>query len=157
MTRMSESTVRLRPPFVLRAFGFAFLLVWFAVVALTVGRRVASGATGPAIIAGVLLVAGMVIGYRVLRVGLDAHGSRLIVRNHLYTRTLDRSEIEDFRLGKPPGGNLPIGKAVYIMLANGSVLPVEATGNPLPGKTGRALAEEHLKRLRNWHASRDSS
>ena len=137
---MRES-VRIRPPTAIRAYGYAFLVVWFGVVLVGFIHS-------PNVALVFMLVAGIAVAYGSLRLGVDADESGLRVRNSFRTYRLAWSDIEDFRSG--PYGGFPSGRVINAMLRNGDMLPLDVTKRLglFPGSK-RRLEAQHAA-LRSW-------
>ncbi len=93
-------------------------------------------------------LAGLLLGYRVLRVGVDAAGDTLLIRNSWRSRSMQRVDVESFRQGSPP--NLSWGSCIFAATRGGDLVALEVTTRPftLAGSKRRQAAE--LARLQQW-------
>jgi hypothetical protein len=79
---------------------------------------------------------------------LSTPDGRLLVRNQLRSRTLDRSEIEDVR--RSAAGLLNGSfSGLQLLLTDGSVLALQASAPPFLGFRKRAV-EQQQEQLRRW-------
>ena len=134
----------IRPPLWARVYVVAFGIVWLA--ALGWAARRAHGAS-LAIAIGMALVGALIV-WRVFRLGVDAEGDRLLVRNNVRTLTLTRDEVQDLRSGTPP--NMPIGgRCIFAVTADGGLTSLDVTIRPtlLPASRRRLERPRHPAQL----------
>ncbi len=139
------SQVDIRLPLVFRIYSAAFLLLWVATITwVTIIHN-----QGPSALMGVaFLVFGCAIGYRILRLGVrsDADGV-LNVHNHLGSRRLTRSDIEEFRLGN--SGGLRWGqRGIQALLRDGTTYSLDVCRTSSGMWTNRL--HRHLDELNAW-------
>lgn len=142
--------MRFRPPLLIRLWTVAFGLVWcgFVVVALTrtLGSEEALPAT--ALIPAAMLVLGVTLLTRLLRLGVDVHAEEMVVRNYWRTHRLARSGVEDFRVGDGPS-NGP-GKVLYALTRDGDMVRPDVLASALSGGRGREKLDRRREQLREW-------
>ncbi|MEA2826269.1 MAG: hypothetical protein QOG43_708 [Actinomycetota bacterium] len=144
MTGNGAGRVVIRQPLVLRFYVVAFFIFWSSFLV-----RFLLDAFCP--IPVLMLAFGVTVAYRTVHLGVTADERGLLVRNTARTRRLERSEIEDFRIGDAPMG-IGRGQAVHVLLGNGSVMALDVTMRPWLLRRGRAKLEGHLAALRSWLA-----
>jgi hypothetical protein len=138
-------TLRLRPPAVLRVYVVAFLLVWFGMLAVT---TVNAGTSALPVVLAFVGVGG-VLGYRLIRLGVDATPDRLVIRNNVRNRIVPRAQVTGFDRGAPT--NLPFGGlCVYALTSTSGVIGLGVTTAPtfIPGWCRRV--DRDLTSLRKW-------
>lgn len=147
---MQTRDVIIRSPWWMRLYVVAFMVVAFAIV---VGEHFAAASLRPKSVVGAIVVLGLgaVLAHRMLRLGIHTQGDVMTVRGVMSTRVLRRSEIEAFRIGDPSPG-LPMVKVVYVLLADGGVLPLEFTVSLARKPAGSGRLDDLLRQLMAWHA-----
>lgn len=149
---MSRQVVHIRQPVALRIYVVGFGTVWCAML---VSFAVAGRGQGAVSVVPLLMLGfGATLMYRMLRVGVVADESGLLVRNSFRTKRFSWSEVEDFRVGGAAMG-MPFGKVVHVLLRNGEVLTLDVTMRPWLFARGRARLDEYVQALRSWLSRSD--
>jgi hypothetical protein len=143
--------VEIRPPRTVRVLGWSIVAVGLALVlgpsAVDAARN---GDWGAVLLYAVVAVAAIAIAARTTgMVVLSTPEDRLLVRNQLRTRTLERFQIEDVR--RAPGG-FAQRAGLDLLLRDGTVVALQAATPPGPGAHQRDL-EAQQETLRRWLAS----
>jgi hypothetical protein len=148
-TTLGTTEVHLRQPLPARIWVGLFLIVWS--VGLIVFAVRGAGDGGAAwLVPLVMLVAGWGIGYRTFRLGVDAAGDILTVRNSLQTLRLPRSQITGFRVGAA-GRGMTFGSSVYVDTLEGMIL-LQGTAR-LRSVSAASKQDDRLARLEAWRRS----
>jgi len=150
MTGSLRPAVEIRTPLFARIASGVMAVVGVVLLAadLVVGG-VRNSDWAAALFLSAFLVVWLTIVVRTARMAvLSTPDGRLLVRNQLRSRTLDRSEIEDVR--RSSGGFLS-GSMVglQLLLTDGSVLALQAVLPPLFGFR-RQTVEQQQEQLRQW-------
>lgn len=137
--------VEIRPPIGQRIYIVALGIFWcgFLAVSIVATRSAAS------VVPLAMLAFGGTLFYRMLRLEVIADETELLIRNHLGTKHLDRSEVEDFRVGRASMG-MPFGKVIHVLLRNGEIMALDVTLRPWLFGSGPAKLESYLNSLRDW-------
>lgn len=138
----------IRPPWPLRVYVAGFTGLWCA---LTISFAVTAAEHGK--LAGVIpllfiLAVGVTFGVRLFRMSITLKSDELVIRNVLRTRRVQRRDVEGFRSGAMTGQ--PIGRTIYALLRDGSVVPLDVAGRMYRFGRGRALLDERLALLERW-------
>lgn len=142
--RHVDRRVSIRPPLArIWIVGFSIFWCGFLIVSSLPPDR---DPVGLVVTAG-MLVFGVGLGYRLLRLGASTEGDVLVIRNNFRTRRLARREIEAFRVGEVNAG-LPIGRAIFVLLTDESVVQID--GAMSLGPLGGGRLDRTLSDLRRW-------
>jgi hypothetical protein len=107
----------------------------------------------PAAVIPVLMLAfGLTLGYRLLRMSVTLGPEDLLVRNYFQTRRVSRAEVEGFRIGSV--STQPFRRTIYLLLGDGSVLPLDVAGRANFSGRGKAVLAERMRVLQRWFDSR---
>ncbi len=142
LSRMSE--VRLRAPTWSRVYTVVFLLVWEGLLLSFAFRRPGASPVVPVLMG----LAGLLLGYRILRLGVDAAGDRLVIRNNIRSRSLQRTDIESFRQGAPP--NLSWGSCIFAATRGGDLVALDVTTRPFMLASSKRRQASDLAGLQEW-------
>ena len=140
--------LELRPPKVLRIYGWAFGGLWLTAASTSVIAGIIN--TSPATLAFAVpfvAIGGFLI-VRMNRVAVIADADQLVIRNYYRTRRFARGDVEGFRTGPP--AMAPFGRTVHVLAAD-TVIAADALmiAGLLP--RGRRRLEKQLAQLRRWH------
>lgn len=140
----SAAPVVIRPPAVLRAYVAGFLVLWISVVVWTTMIE----HHGPSMVIGIVFIAvGLTLGFRLIRLGVtEQPDGDLLVRNNLSSRTLSRTDVEEFRIATQDsrlGGN-----NVQALLADDTIYSIDVTR--WPALLGRGRVARQLTDLESW-------
>jgi hypothetical protein len=137
----------IRPSKFWRMYLLAFLTVWCGGVLFAAVKSASKGS--PTVFFLVIMLAfGVTIGVRTWRRSVIFGADALIVRNFFHTRSLHREEIEGFRLGSI--SNQPFNRAIYALLRDGSVFPLDVTGRLAAFGRGLGKFEQRQALLQAW-------
>ncbi len=136
--------VRLRAPTWSRVYIVGFLLVWEGTLLSFALRRPEASSVLPVLMG----LAGLLLGYRILRIGVDATGDTLVIRNNMRSRLLRRSDVEDFRQGTPP--NLSFGSCIFAATRSGDLVALDVTTRPVTLAGSKRRQASDLARLQEW-------
>jgi hypothetical protein len=105
---------------------------------------IAAAADGsPAVLIPLLMLAfGLTLGYRILQLSVVIGPQDLLVRNFYRTRHVARADVEGFRQGAL--SQQPVTRAVYVLLRDGTVFPLDVTGRPYFFGRGKELLNYSL-------------
>jgi hypothetical protein len=142
----------IRPPIMLRIYVAVFLCLWcggvVAFASPTQGR--------PAIVVpGLMIGFALTLGYLLVRSSVTCHDDHLLVRNHLCTRRVARSEVEGFRIGTK--GSQPLTRTVFVLLRGGTVLALDAAERLSVLGRGKAQVRSDCARCRLGSVDPDAS
>lgn len=135
----------IRTPLLLRVYVIGFMVFWVGAL-----LSFPTASASDALLVAVGVAFGVAFASRMAMVNLQVDESGVLVRNFVRTWRFDRTEIEDFRLGRDAMG-LPFGQVIHVLIRNGEVVTADASWASwgfLFG--GRAKREEVLRRLREW-------
>ena len=137
--------VEIRPPMAQRIYIVAFGIIWcgFLVVAIVATHSATS------IVPLIMIAFGATMFYRMFQLSVIADETELLIRNHFGTKHIERSEIEDFRVGRATMG-MPFGKVIHVLLRNGEIMTLDVTMRPWFFGNGPAKLESYLTSLREW-------
>jgi hypothetical protein len=96
-----------------------------------------------------MLVFGLGFCYRIFRVSATLDSTALLVRNFSQARRIPRTDIEGFRLG-PVSGWWSSRQTIYVLLRDGTVLPLDVAGNRYAFTGGSALLASRMLSLQHW-------
>lgn len=144
---MDSEPVAITPPMWIRGYVVVFCAVWCGSVA-SFGVASARRGSPAAVLAVVLVAIAIGFAYRLTRLGVVAAGDLLTVRNTWRTRTLRRREIAGFRPGTTSHG-LRSGQALFVLLADDTIVALDVTTSLLGGRGRRRLAERR-DQLQHW-------
>ena len=100
-----------------------------------------------------LILIGMLFFYaRMWGLGVFSDGEELTIRNTARTHRASRSNIEGFRVGAAPGA--VVGKAVHLLLRDGSVVTLDVLTGIFGGDRGRRQLQTRLDQMNTWLAGR---
>jgi len=137
----------IRPPLAARAYIVVFMCIWCGFV--LAGLIAAIVNASPAVVILLLMLSfGLTFGYRLFRLSVTLYPQGLLVRNIYRTRHVARADIEGFRQGAE--SMQPFTRTIYVMLRDGSVLPLDVAGRRFVFGRGRALLDERMRTLQNW-------
>jgi branched-subunit amino acid ABC-type transport system permease component len=104
-----------------------------------------------AIIPAAMLAFGLTLTYRMFRISAISHGDTLTIRNYFATKRLMRSDVEDFRIGRP--SNQPIGKTIHLLLRDKGILAIDAAARPYVTRRGKLQLARRQAELEAWLAN----
>lgn len=106
----------------------------------------------PAVVFVVLILPlGLALGYRAVRLSVTCYDDYLLVRNHVRTYRVPRSEIEGFRIGRKVHQSRTL--TIYARLRDGTVLPFDVAAWHL-FYFGRGMTlKDQLRLLEAWLGS----
>jgi hypothetical protein len=142
--------VEIKPPTAQRVYIVAFGIFWCGFLTVTL----VSAHSAASIVPLLMIAFGGTFFYRMYRLAVIADETGLLVRNNFRTKHLDRSEVEDFRVGRATMG-LPFGKMIHVLLRNGEIMTLDVTMRPWFFGSGPAKLESYLKALRGWLRTTD--
>ena len=136
--------VEIRQPRIVRIYLIGFSIVWcgFLVVIIALTH------SGASVVPALMLVFGALLFSRLLRLGVVADDTGLLVRNNYRTKHYAWSDVEGFRVGGAMGGAW--GKGIYVLLRNGEVVVLEATRRVAGLGRGAERLDGYLAALRAW-------
>jgi hypothetical protein len=147
-TSAREPTV-MRLPLAYRIYLIVFMCIWctFALASLIAA---AINSSPGAAIALVILVFGPSFIYGIFRVSVVLDAESLLVRNFWQRRRhIARSDVEGFRLGPISGQRSR--QTIYVLLRDGTVLPLDVAGSPYVAFTGGPeRLEFQMLSLQQW-------
>jgi hypothetical protein len=148
-TDAAAPAVRIRVPLFARIVAGVMAIGAPVVIGIQVIRGFNSGPTLWLIWPVAFLALWETVVVRTALVGVSSTSDgRLIVRNQFRTHTFERTQVEEVR--RSAGGMFsPNQGAVQLLLADGSVLGLQATARP---PFGGPRVEEQLESLRRWLA-----
>jgi hypothetical protein len=137
----------IRPPLAARAYVVVFLCIWCGGV--LAGLIAAAAHGSPAVMFLLLMLAfGLTLGYRIVRLSVAIGRQDLLVRNLYRTRRIARADIVGFRQGAL--GQQPFTRAIYVLLRDGTVFPLDVTGRPYFFGRGQRLLDNRAQLLQGW-------
>lgn len=138
-------TTLLRAPRWLRIVFVAFIAIYLGlIVYLSV-----SATAGSRVILAVFALAGGGLVYRLLRLGVAGDAERLIVRNQLRTLTYARTDIEQFRTGKPVGP-VSFSRSIYVITRTDGLVSLDVTTRPTVLTRSRQKMRDDLATCERW-------
>lgn len=105
---------------------------------------------GTSIVVGVLFLAfGLTLGYRMSRLAVTSQpDGTLRICNSLGTRSVKRSDIEEFRIGSSAGRRIG-QRSILVLLRDGSIYGLNAT-RMTPFGLGSKRPHQQLALLKEW-------
>jgi hypothetical protein len=137
----------IRLPLALRAYVVVFSCLWCGGV--FAGLIAAAVHGSPTVLILLLMLAiGLALGYRLFRLSVALGPRDLVVRNYYSTRRIPRADVEGFRQGAL--SQQPFMRVIYVLLRDGTLLPLDVTGRPSFLGRGNSLLEDRLQLLQRW-------
>jgi len=137
----------IRPPLAARAYVVVFMCVWCGSVSAGLIAAAAHGSPATVILL-LMLTFGLTLGYRIFRLSVALGPQDLLVRNLYRTRRIARADVEGFRQGAL--GQQPFTRAIYVLLRDGTVFPLDVTGRPYFFGRGQTLLDDRTQLLQRW-------
>ncbi len=137
----------IRPPLAVRVYVVAFVGIWCGIV--SAGLIAAAAHGSPAVVILLLMLAfGLTFGYRIFRLSVTLRPQELLVRNLYRTRRIVRADVEGFRQGAM--SQQPFTRTIYVLLRDGTVVPLDVAGRPYFFGRGKTLLEDRMQLLQRW-------
>jgi hypothetical protein len=137
----------IRLPVALRAYVVVFMCIWCGSV--FAGLIAAAAHGSPAVVILLLMLTfGLTLGYRSFRLSVALGPQDLLVRNWYRTRRIVRADVEGFRQGAL--SQQPFTRAIYVLLRDGTVFPLDVTARPYFFGRGKTLLDGRTRLLQRW-------
>jgi hypothetical protein len=151
VTKAAEQVPRksavIRPSIAFRVCFVVFMCVWcgFTLTALIAAALSGSPAT---VVPFLMLAFGLTFGYRMVRMSVTLDPQALTVRNIYRTRRIAQGDIQGFRHG--PMSENPFTRTIYVMLRDGTVLPLDVAGRAYFFGRGQAVLDDRMRTFQTW-------
>lgn len=136
----------LRQPLWTRVYVIVFLVVWTGGLVWSASRARPSSLP----VLALMLAFGVLLCWRLFRLGVDADPDALVVHNNLRTTTIARADIAGFTRGTPP--NMPFGTCLFATVTSGQVVALDVTTGMTVLARSRRRVDDDLTALRSWLA-----
>jgi hypothetical protein len=132
-----------------RVYLVAFMCVWCSFL---LAGLISAAINAPlaVLIPLVMLVFGLGFTYRIFRASVTLGSEALLVRNFSQARRIPRTDIEGFRLGAVSQWRSRQTQTIYVLLRDGTVLPLDVAGNGYAPTGGSARLASLMLSLQNW-------
>jgi len=137
----------IRSPLAARVYVVVFICIWCGSVSAGLIAAAAHGSPA-AVILLLMLAFGLTLGYRIFRLSVTLGPHDLLVRNFYRIRRIVRADIEGFRQGAL--SQQPFTRAIYVLLRDGTVFPLDVTGRPYYFGRGKTLLDDRTQLLERW-------
>lgn len=137
----------IRLPLALRAYVVVFSCIWCGSVFAGLIAAAVHGSPAVVILL-IMLTIGLTLGYRIFRLSVALGPQDLLVRNYYRTRRIARADVEGFRQGAL--SQQPFTRAIYVLLRDGTLLPLDVTGRPIFFGRGTTRLEDRQQLLQRW-------
>jgi hypothetical protein len=137
----------IRLPLAVRVYVVVFTCIWCGSVFAGLIAAAAHGSPAVLILLPVLAF-GLTLGYRIFRLSVALGPQDLLVRNFYRTRRIVRVDVEGFRQGAI--SQQPFTRAIYVLLRDGTVFPLDVTGRSYFFRRGKTLLDDRTQLLQRW-------
>jgi hypothetical protein len=144
----SAGVAVIRVPLAMRIYTVVFAFLWCGWLTWLVVTAADDGKPASIVTALLFIAFGIAVCARISRAAVLLQSDVLVVRGQLRTRRISRAQIEGFRSGTTPP--LSIGRVVYVLLRDGSLIMLEATAGLYRSARGRTLLADRVALLETW-------